>query len=197
VTANASPASTGALLLAAAGLIGVSMIISVSGGPSDTRPMPIDRLPEGYGTALYVWTADEGDAGQPLTGLAAAIDLVRSSRENLAQAESLRGTAARLAQIARENVAARKNESNPAALESAQYQQVIAESQLALAEDLLARAGTMSEGAQEIFEIARQNALRLQDGGQTQEPDDFIRPDPPDVVRSVRLQAAARRNRRA
>ena len=134
---------------------------------------------------------------QAWTQLAAAIELVRWSRESLTQAESLRGMAARLAQISRENVLARKGESDPAALESARYQQLIAESQLAFAEDLLTKARKMSEGAVVIFEIARQNALRLQGGEESQEPDDSVRPEPPDGLRSVRSQGAARRSRHA
>ncbi len=181
-------------MFAAAGVIAATIIFCASIGPSDGEPAAIEGRPEGYGTALFV---AEGEAG-PWTRLAAAIELVRSSRENLEQAESLRGTAARLAQIARENVEASKDEADPAALESARYLQLVAESQLALAEDLLSQAGKMSEGAQVIFESARRNAIRLKDDDEeAQEPDDFVRPDPADVVRSVRSQVAARRNRRA
>jgi hypothetical protein len=187
----------GVAAFAAAGVIGASMIFSAASCPTNSEPTAIEGLAEGYGTALYLPTEAESDTGQARTQLAAAIELIRSSRESLAQAESLRGTAAKLAQVARENVAARKDEPDPAALESARYLQRIAESQLALADDLLAQAGVMSEGATIIFEIARQNALRLQDGEESQEPDDFVRPDPPDVVRSVRSQGAARRSRHA
>jgi hypothetical protein len=157
----------------------------------------IEGLPPGYGAVLYVPTQAEAETEQAWTQLVAAIEFVRSSYESLTQAESLRGTAARLAQISRENVVARKEESDPAALESARYQQLIAESQLGFAEELLAKARKMSEGAVVIFEIARQNALRLQDDEESQEPDDYVRPDPSDVVRSVRLQGAARRSRHA
>jgi hypothetical protein len=182
---------------------GAAMILAVWGGPPDGAPPAIEGLPPGYGTALYVLTQAEAEAetetetesGQAWTQLAAAIELIRSSRESLAQAESLRGIAARLAQIARENAQARKDESDPVVLESARYQQLIAESQLALAEDLLARARKMSQGAVVIFEIARQNALRLQDGGESQ--DDDARGDPPDLVRTGRPQGAARRSRHA
>ena len=186
-----------AAFAAAAGVVGASMIVSAWGGPSDGAPPVIEGLPPGYGTVLYVPTQAEAEPEQAWTQLAAAIELVRWSRESLTRAESLRGMAARLAQISRENVVARKGESDPAALESARYQQLIAESQLAFAEDLLAKARKMSEGAVVIFEIARQNALRLQDGEESQEPDDYVRPEPPDVVRSVRLQGAARRSRHA
>jgi hypothetical protein len=187
-----------AVLAAAAGVVGASMIFSASGGPQAGEPPAVAEPPEGYGTALYVPTQAEGETRQAWTRLAAAIDLIRSSRESLAQAESLRGTAAKLVQIARANMAARKDESDPVASESARYLQLIAESQLALADDLVAQAGTMSEGAQVIFEIARRNALRLPDDDEeSQEPGDFVRPDPPDVVRSVRSQGAARRSRHA
>jgi hypothetical protein len=186
-----------AAVFAAAGVIAASIVFCASIGPSDREPTAIDGRPEGYGTALYVPMQAESETGGAWMRLAAAIELVRSSRENLAQAESLRGTAARLVQIARENVEARKDEPDPAATESARYLQLVAESQLALAEDLFAQAGKMSEGAQVIFETARRNAIRLKDDDESQEPDDFVRPDPPDVVRSVRSQAAARHSRRA
>ena len=168
--------------------VAASVILSVWGG----------SLPPVYHTALYAPAQAEAESDQAWMQLAAAIALIRSSRESLTEAESLRGTAARLAQIARENVEASKDEADPAALESARYLQLVAESQLALAEDLLAQAGKMSEGAQVIFESARRNAIRLEDDDEeAQEPDDFVRPDPADVVRSVRSQVAARRNRRA
>jgi hypothetical protein len=186
-----------AAFAAAAGVVGASMIFSVWGGRSEGAPPAIEWLPAGYGTALYVLTQAEGETQLALTQLAAAIELARSSRESLAQAELLRGTAARLAQIARENVEARKEDSDPAALESARYQQLIAESQLGLAEDLLARARKMSEGALVIFEIARQNALKLQDDDESDDPADEARSDPPDLVRTSRPQGAARRSRHA
>jgi hypothetical protein len=183
-----------AAVFAAAGLIAAAIAVFASGGPSGGNPPAMEQRPEGFGTALFV---AEGEAG-PLTRFVAAIELVRSSRETLVQAESLRGTAARFVQIARENVEARKDEPDPAALESARYLQIIAESQLALAEDLRVEAGTMAEGAQVIFETARRNAMRLEgDDEEAQEPGDFVRPDAADVVRSVRSPAAARRNRRA
>jgi hypothetical protein len=188
---------------AAAGAVGASLILSVWGGPSESAPPMIEGLPPGYGTALYVptqaetETETESETEQAWTQLAAAIEFVRSSRESVAQAESLRGTAARLAQIARENVEARNEESDPAALESARYQQLIAESQLGLAEDLLAKARKMSEGAVVIFEIARQNALRLPDGDESEDSLDAPRGNPPDLVRAGHPQGAARRSRRA
>lgn len=182
---------------AVAGVIAASMLFSVPGGPADGEPPALEGLPEGYGTALYLPTGAEGESGQAWTRLAAAIELVRSSRESLAQAESLHGTAAKLVQVARENVAARKDDSDAVALESARYLQLIAESQLGLADDLLAQATKMSEGAQVIFEIARQNALRPQDDEESQEPDGYVRPDASDGLRSVRSQGAARRSRRA
>ncbi len=186
-----------AAFAAATGVVGASMILFAWGGPSDVAPPVIEGPRPGYGTVLYVPTQAEAEPEQAWTQLAAAIELVRWSRESLTQAESLRGMAARLAQISRENVLARKGESHPAALESARYQQLIAESQLAFAEDLLAKARKMSEGAVVIFEIARQNALRLQGGEESQEPDDSVRPEPPDGLRSVRSQGAARRSRHA
>jgi hypothetical protein len=193
-----------AAFAAAAAVVGAPLILSV-GGPSDAAPPAVEGLPPGYGTALYVpnhaaveaESEKEAETGQAWTRLAAAIELVRSSLESLTQAESLRGTAARLAQISRENVEARKEESDSAALESARYQLLIAESQLALAEDLLAKARKMSQGAAVIFEIVRQNALQLQDDEDLQEPDDYIRPDPPGLVRTGGPQDAARRSRRA
>jgi hypothetical protein len=154
-------------------------------------------LPPGYGAALYVPTQAEGETEQAWTQLAAAVELVRTSRKSLTQAESLRGTAARLALISRESVEARKEESDPAALETARYQQLIAESQLALAENLLAKAREMSEGAVVIFEIARQNAFRLQDGDESEDSADEVRGNPPDLVRTGRPRGAARRSRHA
>ena len=186
-----------AAFAAATGVVGASMILFAWGGPSDVAPPVIEGPRPGYGTVLYVPTQAEAEPEQAWTQLAAAIELVRWSRESLAQAESLRGTAARLAQISRENVEAREKESEPAASESARYQQLIAEAQLALAEDLLAKARTMSEGAVVIFEIARQNALRLQDGGESQDRAGEARRDPPDLVRTGRPRGAARRSRHA
>lgn len=178
-------------------IVGASMILCMWGGAPDRAPQMIEGLPPGYGTALYVATQSEGETDPVWTQLAAAIELIRSSRESLTEAQSLRGSAARLAQISRENVAARKEESDAAALESARYQQLIAEAQLALAEDLLAKARKMSEGAAVIFEIARQNALRQQDGDEAQDPAAAAPGDPPDLVRTFHPRGAARRSRRA
>jgi hypothetical protein len=189
-----------AAFAAAAGVVGAAMIVSVWSGPSEGEPPTIGELPEGYGTALYVPTQAEGETEQAWTQLATAVEFVRSARASLAQAESLHGTAARLAKISRENLEARKVESDPAALASAQYQQLIAEAQLGLAEDLLASARRMSEGALLIFEIARQGALRLQDGDESDESDENAgeaRGNPPDLVRTGRAQGAARRSRHA
>lgn len=190
-----------AAFAAVAAVVGTSMIFSAPDGPSGGEPPAIERLPAGYGTALYLPTQAEAEteteAAQVWTQLAVAMELVRSLRASLTQAESLRGTAARLAQISRESVEARRAESDPAALESAQYQLLIAEAQLVLAEDLLAKARRMSEGAVVIFEIARQNALRLRGGGESQDPADDARGDPPDLVRTGRPQGAARRSRHA
>ncbi len=92
---------------------------------------------------------------------------------------------------------ARKEETDPAALEFARYQQLIAEAQLALAEDLVAKARKMSEGAVIIFEIARQNVFRQQDGDESQDPADDARGDSRDLIRTVRPPGAARRSRHA
>lgn len=187
-----------AVFAAAAAIAGASMMIAAWGGPSAGAPPLIGRLPPGYSTALYRLTQGEAETEQAWSQLAAAFELVRSSRESVTQAEALRGTAARLAQVSRENVAARKTESDPGALESARYQQVIAESQLALAEELLAKARKMSESAAVILEIARQNASRLQGSEESRDPaDDTRSSDPFDLFKIGRPPDAARRSRRA
>jgi hypothetical protein len=198
VTADAPPATVALFVLRLAVVAGASMILWVWGGPSDGAPPVMEGLSPGYGTVLYVPTQAEGETEQAWTQLAAAVEFVRSARKSLTQAESLRGTAARLALISRESVEARMEESDPAALETARYQQLIAESQLALAENLLAKAREMSEGAVAIFEIARQNAFRLQDGDESEDPAaDDAGGNPPDLVRTGRPQGAARRSRHA
>jgi len=129
-------------------------------------------LPAVYLPAVYVLTqADGGDAEQPWARLAAALELIRSSREALSEAETLRDLAARLAQVTADR-AARKDRPDDAAREMADDQQRVAEAQLAVADQLLATARSVSDGARAAFESAKRDAFRPGGTGSEQPPGD-------------------------